>query len=136
MLFSINKQLSIKLYKEYLNSLCKKLRNIGININTIPVLDVLRDNTSKVLRNRTFSNKREIVKILGNITVKVCHDNKIISVIKHIPGHGCTISDSHYKMPIVNLSEKKLTSTDFYPFKSNRAKLAMTAHIIYKKIDY
>jgi beta-N-acetylhexosaminidase len=134
-LFSINKQLSIKLYKEYLNSLCKKLRNIGININTIPVLDVLRDNTSKVLRNRTFSNKREIVKILGNITVKVCHDNKIISVIKHIPGHGCTISDSHYKMPIVNLSEKKLTSTDFYPFKSNRAKLAMTAHILYKKID-
>ena len=61
-LFSINKQLSIKLYKEYLNSLCKKLRNIGININTIPVLDVLRDNTSKVLKNRTFSNKREIVK--------------------------------------------------------------------------
>ena len=134
-LFSINKKLSIKLYKIYLISLCKILKNIGININTIPVLDVLRENTSKVIGNRSFSNQIEIIKKLGKITIDVCHTNKIINVIKHIPGHGCASSDSHYKMPKVNLSYKKLTSIDFYPFRSTNAKLAMTAHILYQKID-
>ena len=55
-----NKRLSIFLYKTYLNSLCKKLKKIGININTIPVLDVLRTNTSKVIGNRSFSKKKKL----------------------------------------------------------------------------
>ena len=134
-LYLKNKRLSIQIYKKYLISLCKYLKNIGININTIPVLDVLRHNTSKVIGTRGFSNKREIVKKLGKITVRLCHENKIISVIKHIPGHGCAVTDSHHKMPKVNLSHKDLNDTDYFPFKSNPAKLAMTAHILYKKID-
>ena len=134
-LFSINQKLSIQLYKKYLNSLCKNLKKFGININTIPVLDVLRKNTNKVISNRSFSNKKKIVKKLGKITVQVCHANKIISVIKHIPGHGCATSDSHYEMPKVNLNYKELISTDCYPFKLTNAKLAMTAHILYQKID-
>ena len=134
-LYKTNKTLSIRLYKIYINSLCKNLKKIGININTIPVLDVLRNNSSKVISNRSFSNKKEIVKKLGRVAVEQCHTNKIISVIKHIPGHGCATSDSHYKMPKVNLSYKELNSNDFFPFKSNSAKLAMTAHILYQKID-
>jgi beta-N-acetylhexosaminidase len=134
-LYSINQKFSIQLYKKYLNSLCKKLRKIGININTIPVLDVLRNNTSKVISYRSFSRKKEIVKKLGIITVNQCHANKIIAVVKHIPGHGCAVSDSHFRMPKVNLSYKELNRNDFFPFKSNSAKLAMTAHILYKKID-
>ena len=133
-LFLINKKLCIHMYTIYLNSLCKYLKSIGININTIPVLDVLKNNTSKVIGNRSFSNKKEIVKKLGKITVNQCHKNKIITVVKHIPGHGCAISDSHFTMPKVNLSPKSL-SNDFFPFKSNHSKLAMTAHILYKKID-
>jgi beta-N-acetylhexosaminidase len=134
-LYIANKNLCIKLYKIYLSSLCKNLKHIGINVNTIPVLDVLRKNTNKVINNRGFSKNQEIVKKLGNITINQCHSSKIISVIKHIPGHGCTTSDSHYKMPRVNLSIKQLDKIDFFPFKSNSAKLAMTAHILYQKID-
>ena len=88
--------------------MCKCLKRIGLNINTIPVLDVLRVKTSSVIGTRSFSNNPNIVKILGQITVNHCHKNKIISVIKHIPGHGCAISDSHYQMPKVNLDYKEL----------------------------
>ena len=95
----------------------------------------MRNNTSKVIGNRSFSNKRDIVKRLGKITINQCHTNKIISVVKHIPGHGCAKTDSHYKMPKVNLSRKKLNEIDYFPFKSNNAKLAMTAHVLYQKID-
>ena len=134
-LYSINKQLSIKLYKEYLNSLCKNLKYIGVNINTIPVLDVLRDSTSNIIGCRSFSNKKKIVRELGKITVSQSQSNKIINVIKHIPGHGCTKSDSHHKMPKVKLSYKVLNNIDFFTFKDNPAKLAMTAHLLYQKID-
>ena len=134
-LFKKNKKLSINLYKIYLNSLCKRLRKIGININTIPVLDVLRKNTNKIIGKRSFSDDAEIVKKLGKITIIECQKKKIINVIKHIPGHGCTTVDSHFKIPNVSLSYKKLITKDFYSFKSNPAKLAMTGHVLYKEID-
>ena len=134
-LYLRNKNLSKNLYTVYLKHLCKKLNYIGINVNTIPVLDILRKNTNKVIGNRSFSNEKKIVKEFGKITVQQCHANKIITVIKHIPGHGCATSDSHYKTPKVNLSYKHLNSIDFFPFKFNQSKMAMTAHILYKKID-
>ena len=84
-LFLVNKKICTKIYKKYLDSICKILKNIGININTIPVLDILRKNTSKVIGERSFSNKKEIVKELGKITVKQCRKSKIICVMKHIP---------------------------------------------------
>ena len=134
-LYKINKKIAVNLYKKYLRILSGELKKIGININTIPVLDISRKNTNKVIGNRSFSKKKEIVKELGKITIKECHAKKIVTVIKHIPGHGCSSIDSHFKTPKVNLSEEILDKIDFYPFKSTTAKLAMTAHILYTKID-
>ena len=114
---------------------CKLLKYLGLHINTIPVLDVLRKNTNKIIGKRSFSSNKKIIKKLGSITVDQCHKNKIITVIKHIPGHGATTLDSHIKIPKINLSLKKLNDKDFFPFKSNKSKLAMTAHVLYKKID-
>jgi len=134
-LYDKDKQFAISLYKLYLRSLCVNLRKIGININTIPVLDVLRKSTHSIIGKRSFSKKKEIVKHLGKITVKECHAQKILTVIKHIPGHGCSTKDSHLILPKVNFNEKLLNKIDFFPFKSSKAKLAMTAHILYSKID-
>ena len=134
-LFKKEPNIALTLYKHYLKSLCENLKKIGVNINTIPVLDILRKNTNRIIGNRSFSDNRDIVKELGKITVKECHSNNIMTVIKHIPGHGCASLDSHLKMPKVNLSKKNLEKFHFYPFKFNSAKLAMTAHILYSKID-
>ena len=134
-LYKFDKKIATKLYKNYLKTLCDNLRNIGINMNTIPVLDVLRNNTNDIIGKRSFSNDKDIVRDLGKITIKECHLNKIVTVIKHIPGHGCSKVDSHQKMPKVNLNIKTLDAIDFYPFKSTNSKLAMTAHILYSKID-
>ena len=134
-LYLTDQKIAIELYKTYLNSLCKKLKKIGVNVNTIPVLDVLRSNTNKIIGNRSFSRRKEIVKKLGNVTINSCHKNKIITVIKHIPGHGGATQDSHLVMPKIKLSESSLNKIDFYPFKFTSAKLAMTAHILYSKID-
>ena len=134
-IFEKDKKTAIRIYKNYLKSLCKIIKIIGFNVNTIPVLDVLRNNTSEIIGSRSFSSNQKIVKILGDITVRECHKHKVISVIKHIPGHGCSTKDSHTHLPKVNLSNNNLNHIDFYPFKSNSAKLAMTAHILYSNID-
>ena len=57
------------------------------------------------------------------------------TVIKHIPGHGCSTLDSHKKLPKVNLSIQHLEDKDFFPFKNSRSRFAMTAHILYRKLD-
>ncbi len=134
-LYDKNKDFCVKIVKVYLNHLCKILKELGFNINTIPVLDISKSYTSKIIGNRSFSNNKKIVKKLGDLTIRFLHANKIAGVIKHIPGHGEATSDSHIKMPRVKLNVKKLNEIDFYPFVSSKAKLAMTAHILYEKLD-
>ena len=134
-LYKVDKKIAIKLYKNYLKSICDNLKKIGININTVPVLDVLRGSTHKIIGTRSYSYDPKTIQKLGKICVKQFEINKIATVIKHIPGHGCALLDSHLKTPKVNLNFSKLNKIDFTPFKSNQSKFAMTAHIIYKKID-
>ncbi len=134
-LYEKDKKIATAVYKTYLKSLCHHLTKIGINFNTIPVLDVLRQNTHSIIGERSFSENGEIVKQLGKLTIKECHSNKILTVMKHIPGHGCSTKDSHLTLPKVNLNEHSLNKIDFYPFKLQHSKLAMTAHLLYAKID-
>ncbi len=134
-LLKINKTLALKIYKHYIFTLSYILKDLGFNINTIPVLDILRSNTDKIIGNRSFSKDKKIVKVLGEFTIRYLHLNKIASVIKHIPGHGGATSDSHKKIPKVSFDLKKLDKIDFFPFKSSKSKFAMTAHILYTKLD-
>ena len=83
---------------------------------------------------KEFFGSKKIVRELGNFTIKYLHSNNFAGVIKHIPGHGRAKTDSHKKMPIVSSSLKDLDNNDFYSFKLSKAKFAMTAHVLYKKI--
>jgi len=122
-------------YKIYINSISQILNDLGININTVPVLDVVRYKTNKILTNRAFSNKVKIVSKLGDYCIKLYSKNRIGTVIKHIPGHGLATKDSHFSTPIVNERKKNLINTDFLAFKNKKSFFAMTAHIIYSQYD-
>ena len=134
-MYKDNPKVALIVYKNYINNLTVLLKKIGININTVPVLDVIRKKTHKIIGNRSFSNDPRIVKILGQVCVKQYKSNKLGTVIKHIPGHGCSTFDSHLKTPKVKLNYKDLNKIDFFPFKSNSSQFAMTAHVLYSKID-
>ena len=134
-IYKINNRIGLTFYKNYINNLTTSLKKIGININTVPVLDVLRKNTNKIIGNRSFSKDPNVIKKLGQVCVKQYKLNKLATVIKHMPGHGCASLDSHLKTPKVKLNYKNLNKIDFLPFKANPSKFAMTAHILYEKID-
>ena len=123
------------LYSYYLNSICSVLNDVGVNINTIPVMDTLQKSTHNIIKNRSFSKNIKIVTSLGKLCINTLKKNGIGSVIKHIPGHGCANVDSHKKLPIVYKSLKKLYRDDFSAFKNLNSHFAMTAHVLYKNVD-
>ena len=133
--FELNQRIGSDIYKYYINETCITLKSIGININTIPVLDKLYKFTHKFLKNRVYSSKINTIKTLSKICIDTCKLNNISTVIKHIPGHGLAKLDSHKKLPIVNKDLKYLIKNDFQCFKNTNSLFAMTAHILYKKID-
>jgi beta-N-acetylhexosaminidase len=122
-------------YSIYIKAISALLNEVGININTVPVLDVERKNAHSVIGSRSFSkNVNKVIKI-GRFCIKEFKKNKIASVIKHIPGHGSSKHDSHFNTPIIKNNKKILSSIDFKPFKFCKSFFAMTAHAIYPTYD-
>jgi len=111
------------------------LKYCGININTVPVLDLFNADKKSVIGNRSFSKNCKIVVKLSKYLIRHYKKSGLETVIKHIPGHGCTSIDSHFALPQVNFSLDYLKNNDFRTFKKVNSYLAMTAHILYKKID-
>ncbi len=122
-------------YNLFIDKTCYLLSQLGININTVPVLDLRYKNSSNIIGDRSFSNDPKIVSKIGDICIKNFTKNSIGTVIKHIPGHGLAKVDSHHFTPTVNKSLNYLKSKDFSSFKFKDSLFAMTAHVILKKID-
>ena len=134
-IYKQNKNVGKNLYKSYVDSLSKILTKVGISINTTPVLDLIKKNTHDVIGNRSYASSPVIVNELGKLCIKFFKKNKIATVIKHIPGHGGANLDSHFRLPKVNETFESLQKTDFKCFKNTSSFFAMTAHILYTKID-
>ena len=122
-------------YKVFIKQTSLLLNLIGVNINTLPILDLRLKGSSSIIGDRSFSKDPKIVSRIGDICINNFHLNKIGTVIKHIPGHGLAKVDSHKLTPIVNKNLKYLIKNDFSTFKKKSSLFAMTAHIIYAKID-
>jgi beta-N-acetylhexosaminidase len=122
-------------YKLFVDKTSYLLKLIGSNINTVPILDLRVKGASNIIGDRSFSKNRNTVSKIGDLCIKLFHKNSIGTVIKHIPGHGLAKVDSHNFTPIVNKSLKFLEKNDFYPFKNKSCYFAMTAHVIYEKLD-
>ena len=123
------------IYKLFIDKSSYLLKQIGVNINTLPVLDLRIKGASNIIGDRSFSENKKIVSKVGDICIDLFNQNSIGTVIKHIPGHGRSKIDSHYELPVIKFS-KKVLKEDFYPFiKLNKMPLAMLAHIKYLDLD-
>ena len=108
---------------------------VGININTVPVSDIKRKKSHKIIGSRAFSENPDEVSYLSKLCIENYKKNKIGTVIKHIPGIGLSNCDSHFKTPVIKLSKKDLIRKDFKPFKKQKSHFAMTGHAIYRSYD-
>ena len=134
-LYKLNNKKFEEYFSVYVKQISYLLRTLGININSVPVLDIRRSKSHNIIGDRSYSSDKKVVSKIGNICIEKFHNNRIATIIKHIPGHGLAKSDSHKKLPIINKKINYLLKNDFQTFKNKKSLLAMTAHLLYKNID-
>ncbi len=112
------------------------LRRVGINVNCLPVLDIMSEGADPIVGDRAFSSDPNVVAAFGRIVVDALREGGVLPVIKHLPGHGRAAADSHEALPVVDASIADMNTTDFQPFRALAdAPFGMTAHIKYSDID-
>ena len=134
-LYNKNKSKFKKQYENYILEVCKILKEIGVNINTVPVLDLIDNKASRVIGDRSYSKNPREVSNIGNFLLKIYKNKRIGTVSKHIPGHGSSKHDTHNRISSIRGSKLKLKKRDFRPFRLCQSQFAMTAHLIYPAYD-
>jgi len=114
------------------------LAGLGINTNLAPVLDVVDDPATSVIRDRSFGRDPATVARLGAAWVRGSERGGVVSCLKHFPGHGATRDDSHLSLAVVKDAEATVIARDRAPFAAlidRSIPMVMTAHVRYPAVD-
>jgi beta-N-acetylhexosaminidase len=111
------------------------LNEVGVNIDCLPMLDVRQPGATDIVGDRALGSEPMQVASLGKAILDGLASAGALGVIKHIPGHGRALVDSHHELPIVDASEEEL-AIDLEPFERLRdAAMGMTSHLLYTTWD-
>ncbi len=117
--------------------IAEELRVFGINMDFAPVLDIVDSKNQSFIGNRSFGTNPTLVTDMGLSVGKGLEDNLVIPVYKHFPGHGSTVADSHYDLPVINKTKSELMDRELIPFKEaikNNADVIMIGHLAIPKL--
>lgn len=116
--------------------IAEELRRVGIDADCAPSADIAGADTHPFLRNRCFGTDAATVTRAARAAAEGLLAGGVIPVMKHMPGHGRAVADSHLELPAVTATEADLIATDFAPFAAlNDLPAGMTAHIRFTAID-
>jgi beta-N-acetylhexosaminidase len=111
------------------------LAEVGVNVDCLPVLDVRQPGATDIVGDRALGGEPMQVAALGRAVLDGLAAGGIVGVIKHMPGHGRALVDSHKEMPVVRASEAEL-EIDLEPFRTLRtAPMGMTCHCVFTAWD-
>lgn len=116
----------------------QELRQIGVNMNMAPVLDVVPADGESIMRARSFGSDPDWVAVLGTEMIRHFQERKIMAVAKHFPGIGRTVLDSHHELPDLEIDVDHLAQKDMVPFHAAiHVQVAgiMLSHIRYRRLD-
>ncbi|HEX9964497.1 MAG TPA: glycoside hydrolase family 3 N-terminal domain-containing protein [Allosphingosinicella sp.] len=111
------------------------LAEVGVTVDCLPVLDVRQPGATDIVGDRALGAEPMQVAALGRAVLEGLASGGVVGVIKHIPGHGRALVDSHKELPVVRASREAL-EIDLEPFRSLRAApMGMTCHCVYTAWD-
>ena len=111
------------------------LKACGINVNCLPLLDVRQEGADDIIGDRALGADPMQVAALGRAVLDGMASAGVVGVVKHIPGHGRALVDSHKALPVVTASAEEL-EIDLEPFERMRAApMGMTSHVVYTAWD-
>lgn len=115
-----------------------QLRDLGVNMNLAPVLDLVTVPDRSVIGDRSYGYEPQTVARFVAPFVNATREAGIIATAKHFPGHGVTRVDSHLELPIVATTRDELFARDLVPFvEAIRVGVPaiMTGHLLFEQID-
>jgi beta-N-acetylhexosaminidase len=118
--------------------MAKELRAVGVNLNFHPLCDIHSRPANPVIGRRAFSSDDEVVSKMASAMVRGFIAQKVIPCVKHFPGHGDTVVDSHVDLPKLNVAWEDLMKRELKPFARvirSRVDMIMTAHILNAALD-
>ena len=111
------------------------LREVGINVNALPLLDVRQEGASDIIGDRALGSEPMQVAALGRAVLDGMASAGVVGIVKHMPGHGRALVDSHQELPIVTATAEEL-EIDLEPFERlASAAMGMMAHVVYTAWD-
>lgn len=111
------------------------LREVGVNVDALPLLDVRQEGASDIIGDRALGSDPMQVAALGRAVLDGLASAGVVGIVKHIPGHGRALVDSHKELPVVTASEQEL-EVDLEPFERlSGAPMGMMAHVVYTVWD-
>lgn len=116
----------------------EQLREVGINVNFAPVVDVNNNPANPVIRTRSFGDTVERVIDGALATMRGLEAARVIAAAKHFPGHGDTNVDSHLGLPVIDHPIERLHAVELAPYKAAIAAGVpgvMTTHIVFPVLD-
>jgi beta-N-acetylhexosaminidase len=116
--------------------IAQELHDLGIDSNCAPVGDLATPDTHPFLKNRCYGDEPGQVVLLAQAVAQAHLDGGVLPVLKHIPGHGRSLMDSHKELPHVTAPLDTLVAHDFSVFAAlNDLPLGMTAHLVFEALD-
>jgi len=107
----------------------------GVTVDCLPLVDVRQEGASDIIGDRALGSEPMQVSALGRAQLDGLASAGVVGVVKHMPGHGRALVDSHHELPFVTVSEKEL-AIDLEPFERLRdAPMGMVAHVVYDAWD-
>ncbi|MBY0303997.1 MAG: beta-hexosaminidase [Sphingomonas sp.] len=111
------------------------LAEVGINVDCLPLLDVCQPDTTPAIATRALGSEPMRVAAMGRAIIEGLRRGGVVGVMKHMPGHGRAIVDTHYHLPTVIASDAAL-EIDLEPFRAlSDAPMGMTSHIVFEAWD-
>jgi beta-N-acetylhexosaminidase len=96
------------------------LLSMGLNVDCVPILDVPIEGGTTAIGDRTLGRTADSVTTLGAAQIEGLMSGGLLPVMKHLPGHGRAVVDSHKELPRTDASLAELEAQDFAPFASWR----------------
>lgn len=111
---------------------------LGVQQNYAPVADVNNNPKNPVINTRSYGESPALVASMANAFINGLHAGRMISTVKHFPGHGDTDTDSHNDVPVLSFDRARLDSVELAPFRStaeNGVMSVMLGHIAVTQIE-
>jgi beta-N-acetylhexosaminidase len=135
-LYALDPALGLRAARLSARLIADDLAGVGVTVDCLPLADVPIPGANDVIGDRAYGNDPKTVAAIARAVTEGLEEGGILPILKHIPGHGRAMADSHLSLPVVDAPQAELESIDFAAFRPLAdLPMAMTAHVVFSAYD-